>query len=145
MIRGRAEKGECYFSITKMATNAHGTEIQNRKKMKIDEILKKVGLTSLIQRFESENIDSETVNLIIDNELTRLGVTAMGDRVRLREMCKKNQISQQQQPLTTPAHVSYPSVLRERSQLFNRGRQLPSQKKEQNHHTLGHGLFILFV
>jgi hypothetical protein len=55
----------------------------------MDKILEEAGLSSLLQRFKDERIESEFIVAMTDEELTRLGVTMIGDRVRLCAVCRK--------------------------------------------------------
>ena len=50
----------------------------------MEKILEKVGLGTLIGRFQEERIELEIVLAMTDGELTRLGISTMGDRIRLR-------------------------------------------------------------
>ena len=52
---------------------------------RLEETLNKIGLGTLTQRFKDEKIDFETIIAATDNELTRLGVVTIGDKVRLIE------------------------------------------------------------
>ena len=54
----------------------------------MEKILEEVGLSTLLQRFMEERIEPEIVPAMTDVELTCLGVTTIGDRVRLRAVCR---------------------------------------------------------
>ena len=54
----------------------------------MDSVLHKLGLEYLLQRFRDEKIEIETVDSLTDGEVKRLGVDTIGDRVRIRELCK---------------------------------------------------------
>ncbi len=54
----------------------------------MDKLLEAAGLVTLLERFKEERIEPELVLAMTDAELTRLGVTTIGDRVRLRAVCK---------------------------------------------------------
>ena len=56
----------------------------------ISQILSSVGLGNLLEKFQEERVDVKSMNELNDKELHRLGVTTIGDRVRLREACKKS-------------------------------------------------------
>ena len=51
-------------------------------------VLNKVGLGHLEERFKAEKVDVDTLSSASDQELNRLGVTTIGDRVRLKECCR---------------------------------------------------------
>ena len=55
--------------------------------MTIEEILEKLQL-HLLPKFTAENIEMQTVCQATDNDLNRLGVVRLGDRIRIRELCK---------------------------------------------------------
>ena len=55
----------------------------------MDKILEEAGLSTLLPRFNDERIEPELIVAMTDAELTRLGVTTIGDRVRLRSICRK--------------------------------------------------------
>ena len=54
----------------------------------MEKILEKIGLGTLIGRFQEERIEPEIVLAMTDGELTRLGISTMGDRIRLRRTCR---------------------------------------------------------
>lgn len=56
---------------------------------KMEKILQKLGLVNLLSRFLEERVDENVVLASTDSELSRLGVATIGDRVRLRELCKE--------------------------------------------------------
>ena len=57
----------------------------------IEAILRKLKLEKLIVKFQEEHVDISVVLSLSDNELMRLGVDTIGDRVRLKELCKEAQ------------------------------------------------------
>jgi hypothetical protein len=59
----------------------------------MDDVLMKANLAVLADRFRDERIEPETVDGMSDDELIRLGVGTIGDRIRLRDICK-NMISE---------------------------------------------------
>ena len=76
-------------------------------------ILQELGLGTLIDRFSEERVDPDVLVSLNDNELVRLGVNTIGERVRLRELCRKKLADSQ------PGTQSRSSVLaQERSLLF---------------------------
>ena len=54
----------------------------------MEKILEKIGLGTLIGRFQEERIEPEIVLAMTDGELTRLGISTMGDCIRLRRTCR---------------------------------------------------------
>jgi hypothetical protein len=54
----------------------------------MDKVLEAAGLLTLLERFKEERVEPELVLTMTDAELTRLGVTTIGDRVRLCTVCK---------------------------------------------------------
>ena len=55
----------------------------------MDKILRELNLGTLVDRFDAEKIEPDTVISASDSELTRLGVSTIGDRIRLRDHCSK--------------------------------------------------------
>ena len=53
------------------------------------EALQNIGLSVLIPRFQNENINTETILRFTDGNLIELGVKKLGDRIRLKEECRK--------------------------------------------------------
>ena len=60
-------------------------------KSEMEDILNKAGLSELLQRFIAEKVEPETITAATDLDLIRLGVATIGDRVRLREACRKRE------------------------------------------------------
>ena len=54
----------------------------------MEAILESLGLSTLLERFVEEKIEPETVLSLSENALIRLGVSTMGDRVRLLDLCR---------------------------------------------------------
>ena len=54
----------------------------------MQKILDEIGLGTLVGRFQEERIEPEIVSAMTDGELTRLGVSTMGDRIPLRRLCR---------------------------------------------------------
>lgn len=52
-------------------------------------VLKQLGLQSLAQNFEKEKVEVNIVPTLKDEEIRQLGVEALGDRIRLRQICAK--------------------------------------------------------
>ena len=55
----------------------------------IFEILDKLGLNLVTKKFEDEKVNIKVVMSASDEDLTRLGVKTIGDRIRLREACRR--------------------------------------------------------
>ena len=51
-------------------------------------ILKELSLETLVTNFRRERIVPVTITSMNDEQIERLGVTAIGDRVRLRAACR---------------------------------------------------------
>eukprot|EP00794_Sanderia_malayensis_P012462 gene12461-13750_t len=56
---------------------------------KLEASLSQIGLGTLAQKFYDEKLDFQTLLAASDQELTRLGVVRMGDKVRLRQLCQR--------------------------------------------------------
>lgn len=54
----------------------------------MEKILEELGLGTLTERFKEERIEPDIVLAMTDGELTRLGISTMGDRIRLRRTCR---------------------------------------------------------
>jgi hypothetical protein len=100
----------------------------------MENILEVLGLGTLKHRFAEERIEPEIVIAMSDGELTRLGVSTMGDRIRLRQRCRASadsastQCTAGQSTLNSEdtelsgnssAGPSLSSIASERSRLFN--------------------------
>ena len=57
----------------------------------MDEILTEPNLETLAAVFQREIIVPSIVQSMSNDKIERLGVTAIGDRVRLRELCKEDE------------------------------------------------------
>ena len=57
----------------------------------MDEILTELNLETLAAVFQREIIVPSIVQSMSNEKIERLGVTAIGDRVRLRELCKEDE------------------------------------------------------
>ena len=55
----------------------------------IFEILGKIGLNLVTKKFQDEKTDIKVVISASDEDLIRLGVRTIGDRIRLREACRR--------------------------------------------------------
>ena len=58
---------------------------------KMDEILTELNLETLAAVFQGEIIVPSIVQSMSNEKIKRLGVTVIGDRVRLRELCKEDE------------------------------------------------------
>ena len=56
----------------------------------MESILNELGLGILKERFEDERAEPEVVACLSDGNLASLGVSTIGDRIRLRELCAKS-------------------------------------------------------
>ena len=114
----------------------------------MEELLNKVGAGHLVERFKIENVDISALCNATDQDLARLNVSTIGNRIRLRKVCK---IQQQQQQIVTTTTTnqthfsasnqnsnmpgsssasslnSYSQIIRERSSLFKSGKRKISQ------------------
>ena len=79
----------------------------------MEKILQKINLGTPVQRFKDKRIDPEAVIALTDQDLVRLGVQTIGDRVRLQTLCQKKVTETQNSPSLTSA------ILQERSTLFS--------------------------
>ena len=92
----------------------------------MDQVLRDAKLAHLSENFKAEKIEIETVLAMSDNDLKRVGVQTLGERVRSREACRRALDSHQ------PSAAA--AVARERSHLFNvsRPRQSWSRGRKRN-------------
>ena len=67
-----------------MANASTGQESQ-RDRLTMNEILESLGRSMLTQKFEDERADVNVIMSASDEDLVRLGVRTIGDRVRLRD------------------------------------------------------------
>ena len=52
-------------------------------------ILEQLGLSTLLERFSDEKVDQNVVLAMSESALIRLGVATMGDRIRMKQLCKE--------------------------------------------------------
>ena len=62
----------------------------------MERILQRLNMGTLIEKFKEQRMDPSAVLSSSDGELARLGVSTIGDRVRLRELCKEEESNGQQ-------------------------------------------------
>ena len=78
----------------------------------MEDILKELHLESLIPHFLAERIEPANVAALSDEELCRVGVTTIGDRLRLRDLCAVAEKDRTRELVAS-------NVLQERMALFN--------------------------
>ena len=71
-----------------MASSSH-----NNNNAELESLLRKVGLANLTERFQEEKLDVDSLMCATEKDLTRLGVSTIGDRVRLREACRQLKVN----------------------------------------------------
>lgn len=81
----------------------------------MDAILQELNLGTLIERFSEERVDPEILVSLNDNELVRLSVNTIGERARLRDLCR-NKLAENRQPSNPQSRSSI--LAQERSLLF---------------------------
>ena len=55
----------------------------------MDAILQSLGMETLLNRFQAQRMEPQSTLAASDQELVRPGVTTIGDRIRLRDACKR--------------------------------------------------------
>ena len=75
----------------------------------MDKILEEAGLSTLLPRFNNERIEPELIVAMTDAELTQLGVTTIGDRVRLPSICRKKEVTNTENESTSSTNAVAPS------------------------------------
>lgn len=116
----------------------HNILSSNRVLSKMENILDKLGLPTVFEKFKREKIDEKIALSLSDNELIRLGITTIGDRVRFRDLCQRESNSSDGASTSTSlqagesAHSQRSEAHRERALLFNvrSTRRPPTTKKE---------------
>ena len=79
----------------------------------MEQILQSLNLGTLYARFQEQRIEPETLLAASDQELVRLGISTIGDRIRIRDACKKK--LEENDTATSQATA----VREERRSLFN--------------------------
>ena len=95
--------------------------------------LNKIGLGTLIQGFKDEKLDFDTILSASESDLTRLGVVTIGDKVRLREVCKKEKADMAIGNESMQSTSSYSNTIRERSLLFSSRLGVGSSRRRGGH------------
>ena len=54
----------------------------------MEAILEQLGLNTLLERFNDEKVDPHVVLAMSESALICLGVATMGDRIRMKQLCK---------------------------------------------------------
>ncbi|XP_077863945.1 uncharacterized protein LOC144348601 [Saccoglossus kowalevskii] len=85
----------------------------------IETVMLRLGLGNLTQRFRDERIDIHTVPNLTDGQLIRLGVSKMGDQVRLREMVSEIVNKKDDIPSTSARRHGAAEIALERASLFS--------------------------
>ena len=55
----------------------------------MEEILRSLGMETILGRFQTQRMEPQTTLAASDQELIRLGVSTIGERIRLRDACKR--------------------------------------------------------
>ena len=79
----------------------------------MEQILQSLGMGTLLGRFQAQRMELVSVLAASDQELVRLGVTTVGERIRIRDACKKAMGE------NTPATSQTAVVGQERLSIFN--------------------------
>ena len=58
----------------------------------MEQILQEIGLGYAIEKFKENKVDYNIVLAASDDDLIKLGVRTIGDRIRLRELCRRRHI-----------------------------------------------------
>ena len=91
----------------------------------MEDILKELHLESLISHFLAERIEPANVAALSDEELCRVGVTAIGDRLRLRDLCAVAEKDRTRESVAS-------NVLQERMALFNGRNSRRADRKKKD-------------
>ena len=100
-------------------THHSNTNLHHLVLLFMDKILRELNLGTLVDRFDGEKIEPDTVISASDSELSRLGVSTIGNRIRLWDLCSKssNQADSEDPSASTSRNRE------ERLALFNPRRQ----------------------
>ena len=60
---------------------------------RLEKILQNLGMEHLYSKCLEEKIDIDSISYLTDKDLSRLGISTIGDRVRLREACRATETS----------------------------------------------------
>ena len=55
----------------------------------MEAILEQLGLNTLLERFSDEKVNPHIVLAMLESALIRLGVATMGDRIRVKQLCRE--------------------------------------------------------
>ncbi len=76
-------------------------------------ILRSLGMETILGRFQAQRMELHTTLAACDQELVRLGVSTIGDRIRLRDTCKRKVEED------TPSTSQVSGAREERLSIFN--------------------------
>ena len=103
----------------------------------MEDILKELHLESLIPHFLAERMEPVNVAALSDEELCRVGVTTIGDRLHLRDLCAVAKKDRRHKSVAS-------NVLQERMALFN-GRNSRRADRKKRQLQKGVGQLVSFV
>ena len=69
--------------------NSGTSQDNQRDRLTMNEVLQSLRMSMLSQKFEDEWVDFNVIMSASDEDLIRLGVRTIGDRVRLRDACRR--------------------------------------------------------
>ena len=69
--------------------NASTSQDSQRDRLTMNEILESLGMSMLSKKFEDEKVDFNVIMSASDEDLIRLGVRTIGDRVKLSDACRR--------------------------------------------------------
>ena len=84
----------------------------------MESILEQLGLGTLLERFIDEKVDPEVILSMSESSLIRLGVETLGDRIRIKDLCKKFVDEERNSSTANSATSSSQRILEERRKLF---------------------------
>ena len=105
------------------------TKFYKMAAQKMKEILQKLNLGIQVEKFEQERIDPQVILASSDNELVRLGICTIGDRVRLRELRRASVESDINQSSSDQVESVASRVASERNLLFAPGSSIRSTRR----------------
>ena len=85
----------------------------------MEAILQELSMETLLGRFRAQRMEPQAVLAATDAELVRLGVSTIGDRIRLRDACKRHVDDRNASPSSSTSSQTASAAREERLSIFN--------------------------
>ena len=109
---------QCSSQNLKRGQMRDSNRLRSAFRPNMEGILNEIGLGILKERFAAERIEPKIVACLSDGNLASLGVSTIGDRTRLRELCATSVKKESKEPSEDDSKTSYRERVREERNRF---------------------------